>query len=231
MDGKGASLISCFLDFLHFHYHIRMKALVLPRLRLRRLLLAVVILAVLISGILAGTLSHVLSRFAGNATFPADCGLVFGTAVRPVYDRGAIVYTGPGPGILRRVAAAADLYRTGRLKKVFLTGGRGEGMAESEASVMQRIAVVQGIRLEDIVIEQESHSTVENLRHSLPLMEDCMSIVGISDRYHLARIELLAARTGQPIMTYPAEANAGAAFEARSILREALGIMLTLSGG
>lgn len=202
-----------------------------PRRFVRRLLLSLALLLVLGLCTFAGTVRYVIARFEGTVALPAECGLVFGTAVRPTYQNGKIVYTGPGPGILRRVAAAADLYRAGNIKKVFLTGGRGEGMAESEASVMKRIAVVQGIRLEDIVIEEKSRSTVENLKYSLPRMKGCMSIVGISDRYHLARIELLAAKAGRPIMTYPAAANAGRAFETRSVLREALGIMLSLLPG
>ncbi len=201
----------------------------MPLRRLFLRLAAVCGLLLVLGGcILAGTVTYVVSRFGGSATFPAECALVFGTAVRPIFERGEIVYTGPGPGILRRVAAAADLYRQGSVQKVFLTGGRGEGMAESEASVMKRIAVVQGIHLEDIVTEEESRSTIENIANSFPIMEGCMSIVGISDRYHLARIELLAAKAGRPIMTYPAAANAGVAFETRSILREALGIILII---
>lgn len=173
-------------------------------------------------------LVFVVRGFSGTGVLPTDCAIVFGTAVRPVFDaQGDIIYTGPGPGILRRVSAAAELYRAGMAKTIFLSGGKGEGMVESEASVMQRIAVVKGIALTDIVIEDESRSTAENLQNVFPLLrrKGCKTTVGVSDRYHLARIRLLAERSGHPIATYPAEATAGAAFETHSVVREALGVM------
>ena len=171
-------------------------------------------------------LAFVYARFPGVSHFPADCAIVFGTAVRPTYNaEGQIVYTGPGPGILRRVGTAAELYRAGKVGKVFLSGGKGEGMVESEASVMKRIAIAGGIRMEDIVIEEESRSTDENLLNTLPLMGDCTSIVGVSDRYHLARIELLSWFDGRRIQTFPAFPPADQLFENRSVIREVFGIM------
>src|SRR5205807_2057348 len=110
---------------------------------------------------------------------------------------GTIISTGAGPGILRRVGTAAELYKEGKVQKIFLTGGKGEGMAESEAGVMRRVALADGIAPKDLVTEEQSHSTEENLRNSLPLMGDCTSIVGVSDRYHLARIELLSLLAGR----------------------------------
>ncbi len=174
---------------------------------------------------------YVLDRFDGNAVLPADCAIVFGTAVRPVVQDGKIVYTAPGPGIIRRISAAADLYRAGKVKKVYLTGGLGEGMAESEARVMRRMAVVKGIALEDTRVEEESRSTWENIANTFPLMERCGSIVGVSDRYHLARIGLIAERAGRRISLYPAEPIPGRRFEAWSTLREAAGVMLLVLQG
>jgi uncharacterized SAM-binding protein YcdF (DUF218 family) len=175
------------------------------------------------------SIGYVFTRYAGDATYPAECGIVFGTAVRPVFDEhGTIIYTDAGPGILRRVSAAADLYRQGKIKKLFMTGGKGEGMQESEASVMRRMAVVRGVVFEDITIEDSSNSTWENVRNTIPLMQSCKSIVGISDRYHLARIELLAARAGRVIQIQPATVHANLAFELRSAVREAIGILLLI---
>ncbi len=196
------------------------------RVWLRRLLRAALWLSASATAFFVVALVLVYARFPGVSHFPAACAIVFGTAVRPTYDaHGQIIYTGPGPGILRRVGTAAELYRDGKVKKLFLTGGKGEGMVESEASVMKRIALAGGVSAEDIVIEEESHSTDENLLNTLPRMGDCDSIVGVSDRYHLARIELLSWFDGRRIQTFPAFPPADQAFENRSVIREALGVM------
>jgi uncharacterized SAM-binding protein YcdF (DUF218 family) len=173
----------------------------------------------------------VVTQFDGNATFPADCGIVFGTAVRPLRDeRGAIVYAAAGPGIMRRVETAADLYRQGSLRRIYLSGGRGEGMPESEAEVMRRMAVVHGVANEDLTIEERSTSTRENLIFTQPLAKHCASVVAISDRYHLARIRVLAWLQGWKLQTYPADRHATKAFEVRSVMREVLGIVAAFGG-
>lgn len=167
-------------------------------------------------------MASVVIHFTGDAVYPADCAIVFGSAVHPLYDEsGAVVSAKAGPGITRRVSAATALYKEGSVKHLFLTGGQGEGMLLSEAEVMQRLAVSHGVRAGDITLEKESHSTEENLAFTRPLTEECTTVVGISDRYHLARIELLARLMGWEVQTEPAAWTAGNAFELRSSLREA----------
>ena len=159
-------------------------------------LFAAVCITVLIVYLSAYT--YVRESFEGNATFPADCALVFGAAV----------YGGskPGPAIVRRVAAAAELYRNGQVSRLILSGGRGEGNRETEAAVMQTVAVEQGVGTADIWLEESSTSTQENLSYARNLTSDCSSVVAISDQYHLGRIRLLAWRQGWfSLMTYPAQ--------------------------
>lgn len=167
--------------------------------------------------------AQVILAFPGNARLPADCAIVFGTAVRPVRDElGNTVSAQAGPGIQRRVAAATDLYRQGLVHRLFLTGGTGQGMRQSEAMVMMRLALDHGVRPDDIVLEGESHSTEENLLHTQPLTGGCSSFVAVSDRYHLARIRFLAGKMGWQLQTYPAQKTGGTVFEAFSVLREML---------
>ncbi len=196
------------------------------RTGLRRLLTAGCWVAVPLCLLYACAVWFVVMGFDGNAKLPSDCAIVFGTAVRPVVQDGRIIYTAAGPGILRRVAAAAELYRTGQVKTIYLTGGKGQGMKESEASVMRRMAVVNGVAQGDMRVEEASRSTWENIHNTLPLMRGCRSIVAVSDRYHLARIRVIAEQAGGPMTTYPAAAAPDWRFESLSVLREAAGIML-----
>lgn len=187
-----------------------------------RLLFALMLygVAVLVIALTALTF-HVWEAFLGDAVFPADCGLVFGAAVHRSDD--------PGPGIMRRTTTAARLVREGNVERLILSGGRGTTSVESEAAVMRGVAMRKGIDPEVITLEEESTSTWENLVHSRPLVADCVSIVGISDRYHLARIQYLAARQGWGTLpVYPADTPPDDLFLWKSVIREVFAMFYSM---
>lgn len=162
---------------------------------------------------------YVVSQFSGDTVeFPVDCVVVFGAAVH----KGSVA----GPGITRRVETAVDLYNEGKVKTIVLTGGKGSEELESEAAVMQKVAMRMGVDPADIVLEEQARSTWENLERTAPLVADCTSVVGISDRYHLARIAYLADMQGWGnFRTLPATRVPNPLFEVRAAFREALGIV------
>jgi uncharacterized SAM-binding protein YcdF (DUF218 family) len=169
---------------------------------------------------LALSLTTVMIGFKGNAVLPADCALVFGASV--------MGYNRPGPAITRRVSTAVRLYKEGSVKRLIMAGGVGRGVGESlsEAAVMRAEAVRYGVQSFNIITEDSSHSTKENLNYSAPLAKDCESVVGISDGYHLARIRVLAYRQGFDNFTVlPADSRPGAASEFSSIVREVFGLL------
>jgi len=188
-------------------------------LRLGRLILqAMAIASLAVSVILLGTYFIVYAHFDGTGELPADCAVVFGAAVYGLNQ--------PGPAIVRRVGAAAELYRDGSVKRLFLSGGLGNGNRKSEASVMRDQALRLGVSASDITLEEESHSTWENIANTKPLTEDCTSVIGISDQYHLARIELLSWRQGWgELQTFPAQDRPPVESEKRSLLREVLAFL------
>ena len=160
----------------------------------------------------------ILAHFGGNAVFPTDCAVVFGSAVR----QGSKA----GPGITRRVETAVHLLEQGSVDRLFFTGGVGEGNAMSEAEVMRNVALRMGVSSDRMSLENEAASTWQNIKFIHPHLSDCMSTVGISDRYHLARIRLTSWRLGVPMAVYPAERQAGFPFEMIAVLREAIGMMI-----
>lgn len=163
----------------------------------------------------ASALFLILSHSGGTGTLPADCAVVFGAAVYGL-DR-------PGPAITRRVGTAAAYYREGRINRLILSGGKGRGNRQSEAQVMKTAAVEGGVDPVDILLEQRSHSTWENLAYARNLTSDCSSVVGISDGFHLARIRLLAKRQGwEALHTVPAVIRPTHGAEWRGIAREVL---------
>lgn len=153
------------------------------------------------------------STFDGTAVLPADCAVVFGAAV---YGQSL-----PGPAITRRIAAAADLFKNKQVNRLFLSGGKGSGVRESEASVMRAYALELGVPRSVIFIEDQSHSTWENIANVRNLTVDCTSVVGVSDQYHLARIELIAWRQGWgELATVPAQQRPPVESEKKSVCRE-----------
>lgn len=165
--------------------------------------------------------SAIFLAFRGNADFPADCAVVFGAAVH----KGNM----PGPGITRRMHTAIELYRKGNVNHLILSGGRGGPFVESEAHVMRGLALRSGVDAVDISVEEKSQSTWQNLLYSRSLVTDagCHSVVGVSDRYHLARIRYFAwLQDWDYVQTFPATDTAPREFEFRSVIREALIIIL-----
>ncbi len=187
---------------------------------LRALIRVCLIAGVVTSLLLIVTTLFIVSRFSGAAVFPADCGIVFGAAV---YG------SRPGPALVRRVAAAVDMYRKGNVGRLFLTGGKGEADRQTEAQAMERLAVGQGVDPRVITLEQRARSTWENLLFTRPLTGSCSSVVAISDEFHLARIELLAARQGWgSLTTFPAGVPPTPRSEFRSLLRETVAYLYYL---
>lgn len=131
---------------------------------------------------------------------PADCALVFGSVVH-----GDSL---PGPGIRRRVETAAALYSTDLVQTVFMSGGIGRSEQASEAEVMKRYALRLGVPLKDIVTENLSTSTLENIRLSAQneRFKTCNHVVAISDGYHLARIAMIMQWLGLSNVSYQATA-------------------------
>lgn len=165
----------------------------------------------------------VILHFSGNAAFPVECVVVFGAAVREGDEA--------GPGIYRRVETAVHLLKEGSIEKLFLSGGVGEGNALSEARVMRDLAIEMGADPKVISLEEHATSTWQNINFVRSYLEDCDGIVGISDRYHLARIRLTSILLDVPMEVYPAERHAGYAFEGIAVFREALGILIYLIPG
>ncbi len=161
----------------------------------------------------ACTAGTILWHRGGTSDGTAECAMVFGAAVR-----GADM---AGPGINRRLGTAVRLYQEGKITRLILSGGKGSQEQESEAAVMRDVAVKAGVPLSALLLEETSHSTLENLTNSLPLLTDCDTIVGVSDGYHLARIEMLADQVGLPhLRTIPADRSPNLTFELKSIGRE-----------
>ena len=94
----------------------------------------------------------------------------------------------------KRTEEAAKLYKNGVVERLYLSGGIGLGSkdkSETEAEKMKRILLNNDIPEKDIVIEDKSKTTDENMQKSLDLIRsDCgnnSSIVLITSDFHQKR--------------------------------------------
>jgi uncharacterized SAM-binding protein YcdF (DUF218 family) len=100
---------------------------------------------------------------------------------------------------MQRIHAAADYLKVNPQAKCIVSGGQGANEEVTEASVMQRYLVKNGIDASRIHIEDTSTTTQENLKNSLKIIEQkslSKNIAIVTDEYHQFRAGLLARRTG-----------------------------------
>lgn len=112
---------------------------------------------------------------------------------------GSAVWAGgrPSPSLNARAQHAIALYQAGYAPYLIFCGGVG-GNPPSEAEVMRRLALNAGVPDSAIVLEDQSHSTEENLANAKALMDArrLQSAIIVSDPFHLYRAEIIARDLG-----------------------------------
>lgn len=98
-----------------------------------------------------------------------------------------------------------------------LSGGQGPDEAIPEAVAMQRYLLARGVDADRLLIEQQSHSTWQNLLYSRQLLvqelgQSPEQVVILSNGFHLFRAEFLAERLGFAADTVAAPLPEGVSF-------------------
>jgi uncharacterized SAM-binding protein YcdF (DUF218 family) len=129
---------------------------------------------------------------------------------------GAAQYNGtPSPLFQARIAHAVQLYDDGISRIFIVTGGKGlPGDVTTEARAARDYAVAHGVPASAILVEDQSRTTLEQLRTVGQMLRDrgLRSAVLVSDRTHMLR-SLRIARDqgieayGSPTTTSPAASN------------------------
>lgn len=121
----------------------------------------------------------VFSNIADSAK-TAKYGIVFGSYILQKY----------------RVDIATKLYEAGRVNKLILTGGKG-GISNknnediAEAVIMKKLLLEKGINEQDLILESNSNSTIENGINVANVLnsisENIQELILISSEFHLKR--------------------------------------------
>ena len=115
----------------------------------------------------------------------ADCAIVLGAAAW--HDK-------PSPVLRERLNHAIDLFKSEHTKSLLLTGGKGKGADFAESEVGLQYCVEQGVPRSKIRVEDESVSTVANLKEAKEIMdaEGWKTALLVSDPWHLKRARRMA---------------------------------------
>ncbi|RQD70498.1 MAG: YdcF family protein [Tindallia sp. MSAO_Bac2] len=112
-----------------------------------------------------------------------------------------IIRREPSYTLARRLDSAVDFLNAYPDRHVVVSGGRSEGQLASEAQVMKWYLEGQKVPSEQILKEEESTNTLENIRNSVEALEkhkgiNVEKIVIITSDYHMFRAQLIGRRIG-----------------------------------
>lgn len=136
---------------------------------------------------------------------------------------GAAQYNGePSDALRGRLDAAAELYGTGRVDLIVVTGGGQAADITTEAKTgYDYLRQTAGVPDEDLRLEVQGSSTYQSLAAASRFLraEDIDSVLLVTDPYHSRRSQLIAEEVGLDASVYSTE---GASSLDR-LIREALG--------
>ena len=134
---------------------------------------------------------------ARDETRPADVAIVLGAAV----ERGGR----PSPSLRVRTQHAIDLYRTGQVQTLFLTGGLGRN-APSEAEAMRRLALAAGVPDAALVLDETATSTYESIAAAAreARTRRWRTVLVVTEPFHTPRARQMARDLGLDAYASPA---------------------------
>jgi uncharacterized SAM-binding protein YcdF (DUF218 family) len=112
---------------------------------------------------------------------------------------GAAVWTAQVSPVFReRINHGIDLYRNGKVRKIIFTGGQGNPGEPTESSAARQYALQRGIPASDILIEEKSHTTYENILYAKQLADShgIKKVLIVSDPLHMKRAVAMATDVG-----------------------------------
>ena len=108
---------------------------------------------------------------------------------------GAAVWAdGPSPTLRRRTLHGAKLYHAGTVSHLIPCGGLGQ-YPPTEAAAMTALLIDAGVPACAITPEDQSTTTLENIRFALPLL-NTRDVIIVTDAYHGPRARMTARAFG-----------------------------------
>ncbi len=125
---------------------------------------------------------------------------------RPLEKRDAIIVLGArimpdgelSTTVLHRVQTALKLYKDGYAPLIIACGAQGADEPETEAGAMARWLIEKGVPASDVVVEDKSTDTIENLQNARAEMvaRGLKTAIVVTSDYHVTRALWLAKDQG-----------------------------------
>ena len=154
--------------------------------KIAKALLLIVFILALAVGLLA---SRIYSFGNTSSDSTADAAVVLGAAVWT---------TQVSPVFRERINHGIDLYQKRKVRKLIFTGGQGNPHEPTESSAARHYALQRGIPAGDILIEEKSHTTYENILYAKQLADShgIKKVLIVSDPLHMKRAVEMANDVG-----------------------------------
>ena len=152
----------------------------------------------------------------GICVFLTILGLILSkTNVKPVNNLDYIIVLGAqvkenGPSVVLkyRLDRAVSYLKENINTLVIVSGGQGVNEPATEASVMKKYLINEGINEERIIIEDQRNTTKENLINSKKLIGDNKSIGIVTNNFHMYRALLIGEKYKVNAVGIPSNSNA-----------------------
>lgn len=102
----------------------------------------------------------------------------------------------PMPALKNRLDAAYEYYVIHDGVKIITTGAESEGEATSEAAIAKRYLVALGANEADIITEEKSTNTIENLEFATDMIGKSEKYLIVSNGFHMFRLDLISKYLG-----------------------------------
>lgn len=129
--------------------------------------------------------SNIVTLEAAAELSDVDCAVILGAGVREGK---------PTPMLRDRLLVGIDLYKSGAVKKLIMSGDHGSADYD-EVNIMKSFAVENGIPDEDIFMDHAGFSTYETIYRAREIFE-ADNIIIVSQKYHLYRALYIAEKLG-----------------------------------
>lgn len=136
-----------------------------------------------------------------------------------------------GPSVLLkdRLDTALTYLKNNPTLTVVVSGGQGDNEPATEASVMRDYLVENGYPTEQILLEDSSRNTAQNIQNTVALLKQqnidaTDGVIIVSNRFHIFRAKMLGERYGMKVSTLAApSSHVGAGL--KGVLREPFGVI------
>jgi len=129
-----------------------------------------------------------------DETLRADAAIVLGAQV---------IDNMPSPVFEERILHSIWLYENGYVDKLIFTGGKSDGNSYSEGYTAKQYAINRGVPEEDILIEEISKTTQENIYNLIDIVDLNNAFLLVSDPLHMKRAMLIAYDAGLTAYSSP----------------------------